>query len=389
MEQVKSRPQFITAFFFLFLLAFCPAGTTAQSSPESGQPAEITKVQPSSESGQTAEVVQARIGRARALVAAHQLETASSELESVRASTQDSSIRNITSVMLMSIYLESGNYGRAEALLDESFRLRSAESGGTYFALAGQAINGTRTHLARYRSLGINTSAINLPSEAINDLDRLRSFLERMIAQAREITAERKAYDSLSLLEDVLGIRLSLARDSEDQSKWSTEYSGARELLASHTQIASRGGITALPTKPSALKTPSPYSTRRSGEDADSKAPEKSNHSASAPLAARPAETGATSESKLSDFGLLNFKASKRVLPRYPPMAKQMGTSGLVRVHVVVDEKGKVVEVSRSEGPLLLRQVAEDAARGWFFEGIAGPGQSVRFTGYIDFNFTL
>ncbi len=76
-------------------------------------------------------------------------------------------------------------------------------------------------------------------------------------------------------------------------------------------------------------------------------------------------------------------------MPRYPPLAKRAGAAGLVRVHVVVDENGRVIEVSSSEGPPLLRQVAEDAARQWFFEGIAGPGHQVRFTGYIEFNFTL
>jgi len=70
-------------------------------------------------------------------------------------------------------------------------------------------------------------------------------------------------------------------------------------------------------------------------------------------------------------------------------MARKAGAAGLVRVHVVVDENGKVVEVSGSEGPTLLRQVAEDAARQWYFEGIAGPGQQGRFTGYVDFNLTL
>ncbi len=80
------------------------------------------------------------------------------------------------------------------------------------------------------------------------------------------------------------------------------------------------------------------------------------------------------------------------MLPRYPPLAKQSGTTGLVRVHVIVDQTGKVVDVSRSEGPMLLRRVAEDAAREWFFEGLTAPGQTLpagRFTGYIDFNFTL
>jgi TonB family protein len=297
--------------------------------------------------------------------------------------------------MLMSIYLEAGNYARAEALLEENFSSRSTQSAGSYFALAGQGVNGARTHLARYRGLGINTSASNLPPEAIKDLDRLRSFLERMIVHAKEIISERKAYDSLSLLEDVLGIRLSLARDSDEQAKWSGEYSGARQLLASQTQITSPNGISPLPPgKAPAIKAPSPYSSRRTPEMVDAKATEKSNHSAPTQPSSDPAANGssAPSDEKLTDFGLLNFKASKRVLPRYPPLAKQSGTTGLVRVHVIVDETGKVVSVSRTEGPMLLRKVAEDAAREWFFEGLTGSGQASptgRFTGYIDFNFTL
>ncbi len=179
-------------------------------------------------------VVQGKIQRARALIAAHQLETAASELESVRASTKDFSVQNIASVMLMNIYLESGNYGRAEALLEEGFRertLRNGDSARTYFALAGQAVNGARLHIARYRSVGISTTDATLPSEALTDLERLRSFLERMIAQAKEITNEQRAYDSLSLLEDVLGIRLALAKDAEDQVRWQNEHTSARQLL--------------------------------------------------------------------------------------------------------------------------------------------------------------
>ncbi len=364
----------------LLLLLSCPAALVAQSSEESGTSADTVKI---------------RIDRARALVAAHQLETAASELESVRSATKDSSIHSITSIMLMNIYLEAGNYGRAEALLEENFRARASQYGGAYFALAGQAVNGARTHLARYRALGINTSAQNLPSEAVKDLDRLRSFLERMIAHSREIIDERKAYDSLSLLEHVLGVRLSLARDADEQAKWSGEYSGARELLASQTQITSPNGISPLPPgKAPAIKTPSPYSSRRVAEVVEAKASDNSNVTASPPPPANvPADSSATpSETTLTDFGLLNFKASKRVLPRYPPLAKQSGTTGLVRVHVIVDQTGKVVDVSRSEGPMLLRRVAEDAAREWFFEGLMPPSQTTpatRFTGYIDFNFTL
>ncbi len=229
-------------------------------------------VPPVIDPAKSAEVLQTRIERARALIAAHRLDMAATELESVRAAAQDQSIRNITSIMLMSVYLEDGNYGRAEALLEETFQSRSAqkdESLGTYFALSGQAVNGARSHLARYRTFGISINDARLPSEVMNDLNRLRALLDRMIAQAKDIATTRKAYDSLSLLEDVLGIRLTLAKGSEDQEKWEAEYASAREALASsQTQIASLGGIP--PLRPaqatSKISSPSPYSSKKTAE---------------------------------------------------------------------------------------------------------------------------
>ena len=91
----------------------------------------------------------------------------------------------------------------------------------------------------------------------------------------------------------------------------------------------------------------------------------------------------------LPDSGSLNAKATRRVVPRYPALAKQSGATGSVRVYVVVDENGKVVEVSRSEGPLLLRRAAEDAARQWSFGPSSDERTPERYTGYIDFSFSL
>ncbi|HEY0431167.1 MAG TPA: energy transducer TonB [Pyrinomonadaceae bacterium] len=339
------------------------------------------------------------------MIAAHRLDIAASELESVRAAAEDNSIRNVTSIMLMSVYLEEGNYSRAEALLEETFQARSKqkdESLGTYFALAGQAVNGARTHLVRYRSFGIKPTDANLPDEATSDLNRLRSLLERMIAQAKEISTDRKAYDSLSLLEDVLGIRLSLASDAEDRAKWSLEYASAREVLASsQTQIASLGGIPPLRSASAPNKIPpSPYSSKRISENPlDLRVPDKARTNATpeqtANIALTPTAPGEAKSqpeppggSAADDAGSLNAFATRKVVPRYPPIAKQNGTVGLVRVHVIV-EGGKVVAVSRSEGPTLLRQAAEDAARQWSFQMVSIEGRPTRLSGYIDFNFTL
>jgi TonB family protein len=362
----------------------------------------VLQAQSSSEPEKSAGATQTRIERARALIAAHQLETAASELESVRATHQDDSVRHVTSVMLMSIYLEAGNYGRAEALLEEAFKARAAQKNDSiYFALAGQAVNGGRTHLARYRSFGISITDVDLPAEAVNDLDRLRSLLERMIAQAKEISTQRKAYDSLSLLEDVLGLRLSLAKDNEDQAKWDSEYASAREVQASsQTQIASLGAVPNLP--PKSRNTPA-SSPKSNPETLASRGAVSGKHSASddavitSPPSTQPKiesdkpapDSKPADEAKTLNAGSLNAKATKKVVPVYPPLAKQSRAAGMVRVYVVVDETGKVIEVSRSVGPVLLRRAAEDAARQWAFSAIYGVENAVRFSGFIDFNFTL
>ena len=128
----------------------------------------------------SANPVLTRIERARALAAVHQLQPAAAELENVRASANDVTLRNVTTLMLLGIYLEEGNYGRSQALLEEAFTTRAAqkdESIRTYFATAGQTVNGIRAHLLRYRSYGINPSDSNLPVEANTDLERVRTLL--------------------------------------------------------------------------------------------------------------------------------------------------------------------------------------------------------------------
>jgi TonB family protein len=385
------------------VLSLGAATSSTELAKPSTQPAPpvVEADKPPVDPDKTAEALQIRIERARALIAAHRLDIAASELESVRAAARDYALRNITSIMLMNVYLEEGNYGRSEALLEESFKARSTqkdESLGIFFALAGQAVNGARAHLARYRTFGVNITGSSLPPEVVSDLDRLRALLERMVSQAKEISTARRAYDSLSLLEDVLGLRLSLAKDSEDQSKWETEYAGARESLASsQTQIASLGGIRPLrPGKTSGKNTaaPSPYSTKKVSEPSGVKAPDKDHasaerSSANDAVATSQAAAEIGEEAQVTEAGSLNARATKKIVPRYPAIAKQNGATGLVRVHVIVDEAGRVIAVSRSEGPMLLRPAAEEAARQWVFETTPNDGRPPRLSGYIDFTFTL
>jgi Gram-negative bacterial TonB protein C-terminal len=339
-----------------------------------------------SENPSTANPVLRRIERARALAAVHQLQAAATELENLRASVNDVTLRNVTTLMLLGIYLEDGNYGRSQSLLEETFQTRAAqkdESIRTYFAAAGQTINGIRSHLARYRSYGINPSDGDLPPEANTDLERVRVLLERVIAQAKDISKEAgRSYDALALQEDVLGIRMSLARNDDDRAKWQTEFLTAREKMASsQIQVASLGRSPALDAVTNRI--PNPFATKPAAANGNSDAPV---------VQPSPVPAATTSpagpEPQLVSTGSLGGRETKRVTPNYPAQAKAHSVAGTVRVFAIVDENGKLW-VTNSEGPLLLRQAAEDAAKGWTFPPSTLAGKSVRLAGYIDFDFKL
>ena len=323
-----------------------------------------------------------RMERARALAAVHQLQAAATELENVRASVKDVALRNVATLMLLGIYLEDGNYGRSQSLLEETFQTRAAqkdESLRTYFAAAGQTVNGIRSHLARYRSFGLNPSDTNLPVEASTDLERVRGLLERVIAQANEISKEPgRSYESLALLEDVLSMRTSLARNDEDRAKWQTEFLTSREKMASsQIQVASLGRSSALDAVTSRI--PNPFATPKA---------DATQSTAPAATPSPQPTTATTAEPQLISTGSLSGRESKRVAPNYPSMAKTHNVTGTVRVFAIVDENGKVW-VTNSEGPMLLRTAAEEAARGWTFPPSVSGGKPVRLAGYLDFEFKL
>ena len=332
----------------------------------------------------SANTISTRIERARALAAVHQLDAAATELENIRVTANDVTLRNVTTLMLLGIYLEEGNYGRSQSLLEETFQKRAAqkdESIRTYFAAAGQTINGLRGHLARYRSYGINPGDANLPAEATADLDRVRGLLERVIAQAKEISTEQgRSYDAAALQEDVLGIRLSLARNEDDRAKWQTEYLMAREKMASsQIQVASLGRSPALDAVTNRI--PNPFATKPVAPAQNSDATPVNN-----PPVTAAATPGA--EPQLVSTGSLSGRETKRVTPSYPPQAKTHNVTGTVRVFAIIDENGKIW-ITNSEGPTLLRKAAEEAARNWTFPPSIVNGKPVRLAGYLDFDFRL
>jgi TonB family protein len=220
-------------------------------------------------------------------------------------------------------------------------------------------------------------------------LDRLRALLERMIAQAREVSKDdSRAYDSLALLEDVLGIRLSLAREGEDNERWSKEYAGARQgLSSSQKQVASVGGMP--PVSSPEVRAAAAGKATSPDPEGQTPAPMTQQPNPPAATAEENVESADAPDSNTLSVGSLNHWATRRVVPVYPPLAKATGVVGVVRVYVTTDTAGRVVDVSRSEGPLALKQAAEFAARQWRFQPAIVADKRFGLTGFIEFTFTL
>jgi TonB family protein len=278
-----------------------------------------------------------------------------------------------------------------------------------YFALAGQALNGAREHIERYRTFGINVADKDLPGDALGDLDRLRTLLERIANQARELSAEASgASAAAALLEDVSSLRASLARSNQERQQWQHEMASARQRLSAEearmTPVSATMNTTAR-NAPARTDNQSIARKETQNSSADTsmlrtvKVPVETNPPTAAsgaqPQQPAPAagaasgESAKTQDGKPVNVGSLIEKATQKINPSYPQNAKTARITGVVTVYVEVDQAGGVSNVQTTSGPLLLRQAAADAARRWKFRPTVVGGQPVRVAGYINFNFTL
>lgn len=307
-----------------------------------------------------------RLARARALVASHKLAAAAVELDSIRKTATDESVLAVARILLIGVYTEIPDYAQAQNLLEELFdaRLSQKESSlRAYFTVGAHAVRGARDNLNRYRSFGLNVMSSELPQEAAHDLARMRLFLDRIVDQTRALIEEdSKGTEAYALLEDVASVRVGISRSEKEQAYWQSETVKARQKL-----VEIEGRLTLGHTKIAQVLVASEVDSRSETEALDPP----------------PSDVG-----PLKVGSLLN-KATERVTPAYPQIARTVGVSGMVTVYFLVDEAGKVVDIERTYGHQLLRRAAEDAVRRWKFEPTTVNGQPVRVVGYLAFNFTL
>jgi TonB family protein len=89
-----------------------------------------------------------------------------------------------------------------------------------------------------------------------------------------------------------------------------------------------------------------------------------------------------------SSVGVLG-QPTKKVMPHYPPEAKNVRAQGTVEVEITVSESGKVIEAKAISGHEMLRDAAVEAAKKWEFKPTEDSGAPVTRQGVLTFSFAL
>jgi protein TonB len=389
------------------------------------------------------DVMRARVAKAKAFIAVKNFNAAIYELEQIRRESSDPTVNGVVNVLLMNSYLEQGDYKRAQDFLNELAKPGKPNAAANYLTVAGQVIKGAKNQLERYRALGLSVSDRTLPAEATQDIDKMRQTLEVVVEQSKVLGKDKKqTANAMALLEEATVVRSSLAKDDFDATRWKNEAADARELLANsrsvvvsavndtNTEVPNPNNVAAN-TTPTNSNTTFPLPTQQTTTPANNTVANQTNNSTTNPYA-KPEPTekpvveqpkeevkktddapktstetnsgrtrvvpGNTTEAKTEtvaantgpmEVGSLLEYATQKVNPVYPQQAKTIRQMGVVKVELMIDEKGQVASVQKLSGPALLKGAAEDAVKKWKFKPFTRDGQPVKATGFVSFNFNL
>lgn len=374
------------------------------------------------------DVMRSRISKAKALIAVRNYPAAIYELENIRRETGDQTVHGVLNVLLMNCYLDQGDYKRSQDFLNELFNSIKAgkpNAAANFYAAAGQVIKSARGQSERFKSLGLSVSDRNLDPLAVAELEKMRETLEKVIEQSKAVAKDAKqTANAFALLEEAGNARSVLARDDFDSRRWKDEVADSREMLAN-----SRATVFNAMTEEQPATTPSP-STVATADPTSVPATVPTNtlptpvpdEVKSTPAVLKPVDapktetvaaktedatvtTGPRRERRVVEdkttppsttnadgtisVGSLVEYAVQKSNPVYPPTARTLRQTGIVRVELLIDESGQVAAVQNTSGPSLLQNAAKDAIRKWRFKPFVRDGQPVKATGFVSFNFNL
>lgn len=378
------------------------------------------------------DVMRGRISKAKALIAVRNYPAAIYELENIRRETGDQTVHGVLNVLLMNCYLDQGDYKRSQDFLNELFNSIKAgkpNAAANFYSAAGQVVKSARSQSDRFKSLGLSVSDRNLDPLAVTELEKMRETLEKVIEQSKVVAKDAKqTANAFALLEEAGNARAVLARDDFDSRRWKDEVADSREMLANSRSTVFNAMNEEQPTTPSpstvattdptsvpasvptnTLPTPTPEDTKPvpavlkpvetpKPETVAAKTEPIKTEEASVPTGPRrdrrvvenkPAPAAPTNADGTISVGSLVEYAVQKSNPIYPPTARTLRQTGIVRVELLIDENGQVAAVQNTSGPSLLQNAAKDAVRKWRFKPFVRDGQPVKATGFVNFNFNL
>ena len=86
---------------------------------------------------------------------------------------------------------------------------------------------------------------------------------------------------------------------------------------------------------------------------------------------------------------MLAAKIVRKVIPAYPPLARQARVSGTVQLLGVIGKDGTVQQLQVISGHPLLVSAAVEAVKQWLYRPTLLNGEPVEVVAPIDVNFTL
>lgn len=87
--------------------------------------------------------------------------------------------------------------------------------------------------------------------------------------------------------------------------------------------------------------------------------------------------------------GVADGHLVSKILPQYPPMAKQAGIQGVVRFNAIIGKDGKIRELQFVSGHPMLVEAARLAISQWVYKPWKVSGELVEVSAQIDVNFSL
>jgi hypothetical protein len=213
------------------------------------------------------------------------------------------------------------------------------------------------------------------------------------------------------------GLTVQPGLDEGDKQPGAVDVTAIDEEIGRVYSSASKNGLPFLPKLPEGTyklvlskngykKTSFAFTLRCSEKDSDSSVTTmtipmlKGNSTEYITLEARPIQLGnedkpadpmpapaSPAVPKIVSKGVINGSAIYLAKPEYSASAKAIGATGVIAVHVTIDEAGNVISAVATGGHPLLKAASVDAAKASKFKPTLLEGVPVKVSGVVVYNF--